>query len=433
MTDKKLNDYARLKELSDLCVSALRQLEDTPDNQELRQTVQSTFQSLRTAWPKNIPSSFPAEMAAPGRLKTKKLREFRLEVEKSFRRSFATLFDRHVNSIQFLNDADAEYLFGFLDEGNLTLQEECQLALNVCEKSGFSAPMETFEHIMRVLERHPQCLSGEHTPHPGYVYRPTEQRTFDRCPVCGGTGAPYFCSFSYRIANFSNPHLPAKLWMRCEDCQNLFTWKFAEEFLSLSGKDVELLQPNPEHYVVAAQVPAGLSIWSRILGKLQNYTQGDSLLEIGPGQGELTAVALETGYNVETIEIVPEDAQRIADLLNIPVWRGDFLNFTSEKRYDIIIMGDVIEHVLDPEAALRKAADLLADGGVLWLSTPNFESSFSRMLKFQDPMWREPYHITYFSYRGFAPLAEKCGFEIQDYSVSNRYNGSMELVLTKRN
>ena len=65
----------------------------------------------------------------------------------------------------------------------------------------------------------------------------------------------------------------------------------------------------------------------------------------------------------------------------IPIRNVDFLNFKSDKTFPIIIMGDVIEHVTDPEAALRNAYKLLDDDGVLWLSTPNFESSFTKLKK----------------------------------------------------
>ena len=46
-------------------------------------------------------------------------------------------------------------------------------------------------------------------------------------------------------------------------------------------------------------------------------------------------------------------------------------------------------------------------------------------------MWKEPSHISYFSFRGLRSLAERCGFAVEDYRVSRRYNGSMELILTK--
>lgn len=43
----------------------------------------------------------------------------------------------------------------------------------------------------------------------------------------------------------------------------------------------------------------------------------------------------------------------------------------------------------------------------------------------------EPYHITYFNFEGLRALAQTCGFAVREYQVSNRYNGSMELILTK--
>ena len=94
-------------------------------------------------------------------------------------------------------------------------------------------------------------------------------------------------------------------------------------------------------------------------------------------------------------------------------------------------MGDVIEHVKDPTKALQKAAEMLNDDGILWISTPNYESSFSRLKKFTDAMWCEKNHITYFSYITFSALLENCGFEILEYNVSERYNGSMELFVRK--
>ena len=94
-------------------------------------------------------------------------------------------------------------------------------------------------------------------------------------------------------------------------------------------------------------------------------------------------------------------------------------------------MGDVIEHITNPGAALDKACNLLTDEGVLWLSTPNFESAYSRTHKFDDVMWKVSNHLTYFSYRNFQKLAKQHGLQIQEYHVSKRYNGSMELILKK--
>lgn len=269
--------------------------------------------------------------------------------------------------------------------------------------------------------------------HPDYVYKPSEQREFNKCPVCGGTGKPYHCSFSYRMSDFEYPFEPFKLWIQCETCHNLYTYKFPQSFLELSERHKEITpSDNAENAVSNIANVHSLAIWSDILNKLRRYTDKKALLEVGIGNGELLSVALEMGYTTEAVEIVEQSAQRVSDILGIPIWNGDFLSFSPDKTYPIIIMGDVIEHVTDPEAALRNVFRLLDDNGVLWLSTPNFEGSFTRLRKFTDPMWLEPYHITYFNRSGLETLLKKCGFEVKEYSVSNRYNGSMELIITKK-
>ena len=95
-------------------------------------------------------------------------------------------------------------------------------------------------------------------------------------------------------------------------------------------------------------------------------------------------------------------------------------------------MGDVLEHVSQPTKALEKAHKLLAENGILWLSTPNYNSAFTRMLQFSDPMWNQVNHFTYFSFEGLKPILDKVGFDVKRYDISRRYNGSMELILKKR-
>lgn len=326
----------------------------------------------------------------------------------------------------------AEKIFRFYDKAPHT-GAVYQVLFDTCGKAGIKAPYGAFEYALKLFEEQPGIFSGEKMPHPGYVYRPAEQRTFESCPVCGGAGVPYYSVFSYFMADFQYPYLPVKLWMKCGGCGNLYTWKHPEEFLARIEHQ-EMIFPNPERSRTAVQEANQyiFAVWSGILNKLKAYTTGKSLLEVGIGKGELLAAALEMGYDVDAVEIVSAAAQKIADILDIPIWNGDFLRYSADKSYSIIIMGDVIEHVLDPEAALRNAYRLLDEQGVLWLSTPNFESAFSRMKKFSDPMWLEPGHISYFSYRGLEPLLHKCGFEVREYLISRRYNGSMELILTKK-
>ena len=51
---------------------------------------------------------------------------------------------------------------------------------------------------------------------------------------------------------------------------------------------------------------------------------------------------------------------------------------------------------------------------------------------FNDPMWNQMNHFTYFSFNGLKPILDKIGFDVRRYDISQRYSGSMELILQKR-
>jgi SAM-dependent methyltransferase len=58
---------------------------------------------------------------------------------------------------------------------------------------------------------------------------------------------------------------------------------------------------------------------------------------------------------------------------------GPGLPFAGEC-FDVVVMSEVIEHLVDPDLALREARRVLAPGGTLLLSTPNLAAWFNRVL-----------------------------------------------------
>ena len=66
----------------------------------------------------------------------------------------------------------------------------------------------------------------------------------------------------------------------------------------------------------------------------------------------------------------------------------DITNYETAKQYDVIVMGDVLEHVIEPVKVLKKVKQMLKKDGILWISTPNYNSAYARMEKFTHCMWR---------------------------------------------
>lgn len=429
---KKVDLYVKLWDLGKTVNDGLNTLAEDPENAQVLVDTQAGFQALQPYLSGEAAAMVLrifSETGATGNELREAGRQLLNDISHTLSKALVDLLKNH----PYVERSEAEKLFLLWDEIPHTSPDAYQWAYHLCNGASLTMPLESFQYSLRLFEEQPKILSGKQNTHPGYIYRPSEQRTFERCPICGGEGTPYFRAFSYRMAHFGHPHLPVKLWMKCGDCGNLYTWKYPEELLKLSEQEKEIY-PNPARTLSSVEKTNGetLAIWENILGCLSSYSGGSELLEVGVGKGEFLAVALEMGYQPDAVELIPESAQKVADMLGIPIWCGDFLNYRPDKTYSIITMGDVIEHVTDPEKALKNANTLLKEDGVLWLSTPNFESSFSRMMKFQDPIWFEPYHITYFCRDSLELLAEKCGFVLREYHVSHRYNGSMEIVFTKK-
>lgn len=153
-------------------------------------------------------------------------------------------------------------------------------------------------------------------------------------------------------------------------------------------------------------------------------------MEIGIGNGEMLAVAQEFGYQAEAVEICREDCERVSAALDIACC--DIVEYETEKQYDVIVMGDVFEHVTDPMKVMRKARAMLKEDGVLWLSTPNYNCAYARMEKFEHCMWHELNHYTYVSYESMKKLLERLNLEVVQYEMSKRYIGSMELFIQRK-
>jgi SAM-dependent methyltransferase len=112
-------------------------------------------------------------------------------------------------------------------------------------------------------------------------------------------------------------------------------------------------------------------------------------VDIGCGDGMCTQVAVATCRATlnASVGIVGFDwsmaALRQAQLRDVPVARasadaGGLPLATSSV--DFVIMSELIEHLVDPDATLDEARRVLVPGGTLLLSTPNLAAWYNRAL-----------------------------------------------------
>ena len=90
---------------------------------------------------------------------------------------------------------------------------------------------------------------------------------------------------------------------------------------------------------------------------------------------------------------------------------NNFLETASQKKVDAIFMWDVIEHLSDPSAFLKKANTQCNKGAMIYLTTGDFGSLMSRV---QGKKWRmihPPTHLHYFTKKSIYRLLRQHGFE----------------------
>jgi SAM-dependent methyltransferase len=109
---------------------------------------------------------------------------------------------------------------------------------------------------------------------------------------------------------------------------------------------------------------------------------GGRYLDVGCGFGGFLVAFSERGYAVTGIEIDPDrislaQANCADHRMEGCVHAGSVLDtafLSTLGRFDVITCIDVIEHVLDVEAALQNMVGLLEPGGLLLLEIPNKDS-----------------------------------------------------------
>lgn len=105
-----------------------------------------------------------------------------------------------------------------------------------------------------------------------------------------------------------------------------------------------------------------------------------TLLDIGCGPGTFPTQAVRAGYEVTAIEpnaVLAEQA-RVASGADVVTGRFDEVDL-GDRRFDVITVLDVIEHLVDPVSMLDRCRDLLAPGGTLVLYTPNHDGVITRL------------------------------------------------------
>jgi GT2 family glycosyltransferase/2-polyprenyl-3-methyl-5-hydroxy-6-metoxy-1,4-benzoquinol methylase len=146
------------------------------------------------------------------------------------------------------------------------------------------------------------------------------------------------------------------------------------------------------------------------------------VLEVGPAQGYMTKVLQRRGCRVTGIEIDPVAAQEAAQYCERMIV-GDieslsFRRTFRKKRFDVVIYGDVLEHLVDPSRVLAETATLLKPGGRVIASIPNVAHGSVRLsllagqFRYTDTGILDNTHLRFFTKETIRELFQDAGYRI---------------------
>jgi O-antigen biosynthesis protein len=152
---------------------------------------------------------------------------------------------------------------------------------------------------------------------------------------------------------------------------------------------------------------------------------GKRVLDVGASTGYLARALTERGCRVTGIELDPESARQAEEhcdrVISGNVENLDLYEKLGDEPFDVIVFGDVLEHLEDPLRALERFKPFLGSGGHVVASIPNVAHGSVRLALLQGRFeYRslgllDNTHLRFFTRESVGGLFEDAGFLITDF------------------
>ena len=232
------------------------------------------------------------------------------------------------------------------------------------------------------------------------------------CPVCKGKDTSTW-SVAKDYEYFSTDE--EFTYYGCDNCKTVFIHPVPHD---------QLKKIYPSNYYSFVNKSKGVVVrlkewldkrfFKNILKQLP--AQEINIIDIGGGTGWIPDILKRSDNRIRFTQIVDidEKAKSMAEENGHAYFEGPIEAFSTDKRFHLILMLNLIEHVADPLVILQKAQSLLAPGGMIVIKTPNTDSWDARLYK--KSYWGGlhcPRHWVIFSAANFQLLLQSTELKIK--------------------
>lgn len=212
----------------------------------------------------------------------------------------------------------------------------------------------------------------------------------------------------HKIKGYEQHHL-----VKCKSCKFVFC------------EPIPSTEELEEHYKGYGRndylSPITIKRYNELLDTFEEFRKTNKILDVGCGIGYFLEVAKERGWDVYGTEYTDEAIQ-ICSSKGINMQKGilSSRNYQNEE-FDIITSFEVIEHINNPIEELMNFYKVLRKGGLVYLTTPNFNSLLRYRLKSDYNVICYPEHLSYYTPKTLKKLFTNVGFKtykIQSTGIS---------------
>lgn len=164
--------------------------------------------------------------------------------------------------------------------------------------------------------------------------------------------------------------------------------------------------------------PITIKRYHELLDQMEKYRKTNRILDVGCGIGYFLEVAKERGWEVHGTEYT-DKALEICRSKGIEMQEGklDSSKF-DHGSFDIITSFEVLEHINNPQEEVTNFNTLLRPGGLIYLTTPNFNSLLRHRLKERYNVIAYPEHLSYYTPHTLNHLFTNAGFKKQQIQTT---------------
>jgi 2-polyprenyl-3-methyl-5-hydroxy-6-metoxy-1,4-benzoquinol methylase len=196
------------------------------------------------------------------------------------------------------------------------------------------------------------------------------------CPCCSALAFPFFKAQDYnrRVTDHYFQYF------KCPSCAFIFLNQIPDHLASYYSTGYHQKAMSIEEFSEHAETDRYK------LEILEKFISHGKLLEIGPSIGKFAYLSKKQGFDTEVMEMSPDCCHFISSVLGIKTIEGSSIDkdLPKNKRYNVIALWHVLEHLPNPFSALKELVTRLEPEGVLILAAPNPDS---RQFKLFQRYW----------------------------------------------